>query len=143
MKTTKTQRAIEFFRRMESLGIDYSTAQRLRRIEMTLHRWNELECGAGDDKVTRSIERDEATGKPSMRVQYATAHGWQDRSWPIPDKETGALKRLSAIMANYPALWSHHQTDPRGCALYVGRKSDLRPDESVGGQYYRGIAVCF
>jgi hypothetical protein len=136
MKATKTQRAIEFFRRMESLGIDYSTAQRLRRIEMTLRRWAEAECNG-------EIERDEATGKPSMRVQYATAHGWQDRSWPIPDKESGALARLASIMAGFPGLWSYHQGDPRGCALYVGRKDALLPDITLDCQYSRGVAVCF
>jgi hypothetical protein len=134
MKTTKTQRAIEFFRRMENLGIDYSTAQRLRRIEMTLHRWAEAECN-GD------IERDEKTGK-AVRC-YGHGREGARLYMAVPDKETGALKRLAAIMANYPALWSHHQTDPRGCALYVGRKSELRPEHTIDCQYSRGVAVCF
>jgi hypothetical protein len=137
MKTTKTQRAIEFFRRMESLGIDYSTAQRLRRIEMTLHRWAEAECN-GD------IQRSETTGKPLRFYggNYVAAN--DPRAYcVVPDREAGALKRLSAIMANFPALWCYHQTDPRGCALYVGRKSDLRPEHAIDCQYYRGVAVCF
>jgi hypothetical protein len=133
MKTTKTQRAIEFFRRMENLGIDYSTAQRLRRIEMTLHRWSERECNG-------EIERDD-NGK---LTQWCEVNGVRRQIYgTVPDKETGALNRLSAIMANFPTLWSYHQGDPRGCALYVGRKSDLRPDQPLDCQYSRGIAVCF
>jgi hypothetical protein len=135
MKTTQTQRAIEFFRRMENLGIDYSTAQRLRRIEMTLHRWAEYECG-GD------IQRDEMTNKPSRYYGWNTA-GTSVRSHPIADREAGALKRLAAIMADFPAIWFYHQTDPRGCALYVGRKSDLLPEHTIDCQYSRGVAVCF
>lgn len=134
MNTTKTQRAIAFFRSMERLGIDYSTAQRLRRIEMTLHRWHEAECN-GD------IQRDEATGK-------AYRHYGRGTSGPFltvaaPDKETAALKRLAAIMAELPELWSYVQGDPRGCALYVGRKSELREGEPLGSVYHRGTAVCF
>jgi hypothetical protein len=137
MKTTKTQRAIEFFRRMESLGIDYSTAQRLRRIEMTLHRWAEAECN-GD------IQRSETTGKPLRfyGMNYVCENEIRG-CYAIPDKETGALKRLAAVMAGFPHLWFYYQTDPRGCALYVGRKSDLRPDQAIDCQYSRGVAVCF
>jgi hypothetical protein len=139
MKTnSKTQRAIEFFRRMESLGIDYSTAQRLRRIEMTLHRWNELECG---DERGRCIERDEATNVPFMT--YDKGRNGERGRYQIPDKEAGALKRLAAIMAGFPALWFYRQGDPRGCALYVGRKADIAPDTPINAQYYRGIALCF
>jgi hypothetical protein len=133
MKTTKTERAIEFFRRMESLGIDYSTAQRLRRIEMTLHRWSERECNG-------EIERDD-NGK---LTQWCEVNGARRQIYgTVPDKESGALARLASIMAEFPALWSYHQTDPRGCALYVGRKADLTSEYPLECQYSRGVAVCF
>jgi len=140
MSNSRTQNAIRFFSAMERLGIDYSTAQRLRRIEMALHRWHELECGDGNDYASWSIERDEATGKP-----YLVTHPHTGKSYrrPIPDKEAGAKRRLAAIMAGFPDLWAYVQTDPRGCALYLGRKSDIPAGEPIGRFYNRGIAVCF
>lgn len=140
MSITKTESAIHFFRAMEQLGIDYSTAQRLRRIEMTLSRWYELECGNGNDYASWAIERDEASGKPFM-VTYP----YSGRSYrrPIPDKEAGAKKRLAGIMAGLPDLWAYTRTDPRGCALYVGRKSEIPAGEPLARFYTRGVAVCF
>lgn len=44
---------------------------------------------------------------------------------PVADREAGALRRLANIMRAHPSLWFYHQGDPRGCALYVGRKSRL------------------
>ena len=43
----------------------------------------------------------------------------------LPDRERGALKRLQAIVANYPGFGYYVQGDPRGCALYI-----LRPNSS-------------
>jgi hypothetical protein len=86
----------------------------MRRIEMTLSRWGEAMCNG-------EIQRDEKTGKP-FRGRYA-----------IADREAGALKRLEKIVsarnARHPESLVHayHQTDPRGCTLYVVRVSDL-PD---------------
>lgn len=73
----------------------------------------------------------------------------------IADLEAGALKRLKAIVgarnsrasviAELPAMQEpidfFHQTDPRGCALYLVKRSDLngQPIEQV---YSRGLAVC-
>lgn len=129
----------ELLNRLAKLGIGYDHAQALRRIEMTLHRWHELECGNGNDYASWSIERDEATDKP-----YMVTHPHSGKSYrrPIADKENGALKRLAVIMAQYPELWSYVQGDPRGCALYVGRKSDLREGDNLDCVYYRGVAVC-
>ena len=77
--------------RLNRRGIPASLddARTLRRAEKTLHRWAELECGDSND--------------------YASL---------IADREAGALKRVTAICT---ALGVHfyHQTDPRGCALYV------------------------
>ena len=83
------------------LGFTSEEAEQLRRISRTLQRWHELECGTGDGQVSRGVERenDDGTGKPFMRVQYPTAAGYVDRRHPIPDRETGARKRLAAILA--------------------------------------------
>ncbi len=117
-------------------GIDFSDIDKLRRIEMTLHRWAERECG---DEYGNCIERDEATGKPFLT--YDAGSGPRKR-YAIPDKERGALKRLAAIMARYPSLLSYHQGDPRGCALYVLKASDIPEGGDIDALYTRGVAVC-
>lgn len=126
--------------RVLALGFTDAEFGQLRRISMTLHRWHELECGTGDGKVTRSIERDEATGKPFLRIQRSTSFGWLDNRFPTPDKETGALKRLAKLMTGRDGLISYVQGDPRGAALYLVPASELRgqPIESV---YSRGVCI--
>ena len=121
---------------MWKLGFNYSEATALRRIELTLHRWAEHECNG-------EIERDENTGKAYWRRlnhSYLDPHDPR-ASYRIADRESGSLKRLAKIMANHPELWSYHQGDPRGCALYVGRKPDVNGHE-IATVYNRGFAVC-
>jgi len=100
----------------------------LYRIAKTLHRWHELECGTEHGL----IERDESTGKVTLRQAYRVNGAWTETKRPYPDRETGALKRLGRIMSEYPELRSYVQGDPRGCALYI-----LRPGE----EYPHGIAL--
>lgn len=120
-------------------GITESDAYQLRRIAMTLHRWHELECGDGNGY----IERDEKTNKPryyNARCNYLSAN--DPRCWSaIPDRESGALKRLAAIMASYPSLSAYVQGDPRGAALYILRPGDVPEDEQADSYYSRGLAV--
>jgi hypothetical protein len=124
-------------------GITYEDARALRRISMTLRRWFEYECGTGEGQVTRSIERDgdEPDSKPYMRVQYPSRDGYVDRRWPIPDRETGARKRLAKIMAKYPTLAAYVQPDPRGAALYILRPGDVPEGNRVDSCYSRGLVV--
>lgn len=119
---------------MEDLGFSYSEAQSLRRIEMTLHRWSENECN-GD------IERDEETGKTYAVSRAYTQGTGEYKRWPTADRETGALTRLKRIMAKHPLLWFYHQTDPRGCQLYIGRTTDVQGVQ-LDANYTRGFAVC-
>lgn len=125
--------------RLERLGITSADALALRRISMTLHRWYELECGTGDG----CIERDEATGVPYWYNANSRHLGANDRRAysRIPDREKGALKRLAAIMARYPTLGCHVQTDPRGCALYILRPGDVPEGADPDAYYSRGVAV--
>lgn len=99
----------------EGYGISRDDIEALRRIEMTLHRWSERECNG--EVVTYDDGR-------AWCVQVRT-HTWSSTITPIPNREAGALRRLSAIMARYPHLLAYHQTDPRGCALYVYEKARL------------------
>ena len=111
-------------------GISTADANALHRISMTLHRWHERECGDAGG----CIERDETTERPYWHDAYS------GRRWPIPDRETGARKRLAAIMTCYPTLRAYVQGDPRGCALYVLRPGDASVGEEDSG-YSRGLPI--
>lgn len=119
--------------RAQNRGINLSfwDAERLRRAELTLQRWAEMECGDSNDHCSWSIERDEATGKP-YRCVYPHSESKVHRS-PTPDRQQGALKRIQAICKEY-GLHYYHQTDPRGCALYIDREP--LPENN----YSRGLA---
>ncbi len=148
MKTSrpsaKRQRIARFYDSMTRMGFTYGETEILRRAQMTLHRWAERECNG-------EVERDEETGKTyavydNGRCMVRTA---------TPDRETGALKRIretvdirnarEAAASEYktrealPNLVAYHQTDPRGCALYLVEGS---PIDDVSSYYSRGFAVC-
>jgi hypothetical protein len=116
---------------LKRAGLTESDALALRRVAMQLHRWHELECGVDNG----GVERDETTGKTYWYNSYT------GRRSPTPDRETGALKRLAAIMARYPRLGHYVQGDPRGAALYILRPGDVPAGADVGGYYSRGLAV--
>lgn len=121
--STKQRRRFELIRNLESMGFSFYEAMKLRRIEMTLQRWGELCCGNSNDYQSWSIERDETTDKPRMVYH---PHNGKSHSHVIADREKGALKRLAKIMAAHPDFVAYHQTDPRGCALYIVAKKELR-----------------
>ena len=142
MATTAKER-YEVLSRLEKAGISYEHANALRRISMTLSRWGELECGDGNEYGSWAIERDESTEVPYM-VHHRYMHGQGKDTvhrTRIADREKGALKRLQAIMSKHPDLLAYHQTDPRGCAVYVLRKDDVPVGSSVDSVYNRGVAV--
>jgi hypothetical protein len=147
MKYTKAMRAAKYFRRMESLGFSYEEADRIRLIEKTLSRWSALECGDSNNHASWAIERDEA-GKPFMVYYYhnQTQPDSVRRRRKIADREAGALRRLQAIMTAHPDLWFYRQSDPRGCAVYIGRNTDLQNGAGlvlpVDSYYTRGVAAC-
>lgn len=122
---------IHMMGRLMQAGITEYDADKLRRIAMTLHRWHELECGVGNG----CIERDETTRKPYWHDSLS------NRRWPVSDRETGALKRLDAIMKGYPDFTAYVQGDPRGAALYIVRKSDIPEGGDIDAYYSRGMAV--
>lgn len=126
---------------LTTIGIGYWHAVQLRRISMTLHRWHELECGDGNDYASWSLVRGSKTGKvfeyKDDGKPYIERHAHNDDkpSYTLTaDKERGALKRLAGIMASYPKLTAYVQTDPRGCALYIG-------EGLTDTNYNRGVAV--
>jgi len=141
MKYTKAMQRARFYDTMTNLGFSYEETETLRRAEMTLSRWAELECGDGNGYV----ERDEKTGRPyyvNCNARFVSANDPRARH-AIPDREKGALARVARIMANHPGMVAYHQGDPRGCALYIVREKDVPAGESIDAYYTRGFAVCF
>lgn len=131
MTKREAERRARLYETLQSLGFTEAEADTMRRISNTLQNWHSKECG--DD--WGSIERDETTGK----AYYITAE--YRRRYPIPDRETGARKRLAAIMASRPHLSTYIQTDPRGAALYILRPSDIPEGKDPAAYYSRGICV--
>ena len=142
----------EMLARLTAAGISQAHAYDLRRIAMTLDRWHELECGDSNDYASWCITRGEryplVNGKENFKHNdagrpYLERHPYSGMvSYTrIPDRETGAKKRLAKIMAAYPALTSYIQTDPRGASLYILRTDDIPPGASIDSCYSRGIAV--
>jgi hypothetical protein len=133
----KRDRKYAMFERLRTVfGISEADAVQLRRIQMTLNRWGELECGI--DGV--GIERDDKTGKPYLTWESHSNTGKRGRRL-IPDREAGALKRLAKIMERYPMARAYHQTDPRGVSLYIVLASDIPAGEDIDAYYTRGVAV--
>lgn len=136
-----------------SLGFTFEEARNLRRISMALRRWFERECGIDGG----AIERDPDTGRPYW-ISEDNGRGPR-RRWPVADRETGALKRLGAIMAARNSrtpplsvvmlpdraapdtLTAYIQTDPRGAALYILRPGDVPEGKDPGAYYTRGICI--
>lgn len=148
MNTRKAK--FQLFAKLAGLGFTYDESTALRRIEMTLARWAERECGDGSDWA---IERDEVTGKP-----FNTYHGEGNaKRYPIADKEAGALRRLGKIVANRNTrnwvgsgvaiaespgfVLAYHQGDCRGAMLYLITREQLGADK-LDSAYTRGLAVC-
>jgi len=104
----------------------------LRRAALTLHRWDELECGDSDNFKSWSIERDEETDAPYMVSRPHNSNKVYKHR--IADREKGALKRIKAVCDRL-GLHFYHQTDPRGWPLYVDKEP--LPDNN----YNRGVGI--
>jgi hypothetical protein len=113
-----------------SISASFDDANTLRRAQLTLHRWCELECGDGNDYSSWSIERDDKTDLPYF-CRYP--HKGEMRRYRVADREKGALRRIADVCKRIGAHY-YYQTDPRGCALYIGA-------EPLTDSYYnRGVA---
>lgn len=144
---SKSERTARFYRRMDALGFTFAETETLRLAQLTLTRWAERECNG-------EVERDEATGKTYSRHTY----GVNDTRRSIPDRETGALRRVKETVdtrnareaaakvqghgSGLPPVTAYHQTDPRGCALYLVPADVIPEGGDIGSYYSRGLAVC-
>lgn len=148
--TTKREieRQINQRNTLVSLGFTPDEAEHLRRISNTLRRWYELECGTDYGCICR----DDETDKPYWLDAFTGR-----RTYAIPDREKGAIKRLDKIITarnerhyvvntDYYGLIRNDlayylQTDPRGAALYILRPGDVPPGENADAYYSRGVCV--
>lgn len=134
MNKKQAARYIWLVNALSAHGLSETEVDILMRCERTLHRWGERECGDGSDWA---IERDEVTGKP-----FNVYHGpGNSKRYPIHDLETAAYNRAITVCKRH-GLTAFHQSDPRGCALYVLRPGDVPEGERADGFYTRGIAIC-
>lgn len=140
MRYTKQMRRDALLARLASLGINSIGAARLLKAERALQRWGEAECGNSNDWASWHIERDEATGKP-FSVTIPHRGDGKARRHPVRDMERAAKRWAECVASPLGLVW-FHQGDPRGCALYVGRKEDLGglPIEQA---YTRLVGVCY
>ena len=107
-----------------AVSLSFDDANTLRRAELALQRWGEQECGDGRGWIAR----DEA-GKPWWHS------AWTGNMFAVADRERGALRRIAEVCKRN-GLQFFHQTDPRGCALYVSNEPLTDSD------YSRGVACC-
>jgi hypothetical protein len=120
---------------LRDMGMSAEDANTLRRAQLTLHRWAELECGDSNQWGAWCITRDEKTDKPLMERHHYGKVTSTTTYEPIPDREKGALGRVAALCERL-GLYYYHQTDPRGCALYVSNKP------LNDRNYTEGVACC-
>lgn len=117
-----------------SLGFNGDECDALRRVSMALHRWHEHECNG-------TIQRDESSGIP---FHYSAFDG--RKLGRAQDREAGAMRTLARILHGRTDVAAYIQGDPRGCALYLYRPSELAhrfPNHGIDSVYSSiGVAVC-
>ena len=119
-------------RMMPGPPITSAAASTLRRAQMTLRRWAELECGTDTGHIER--EGGEDTGRPIFHPagRWVGGRYVEPKPYAVPDRERGALARVAATCKAL-GLHFYHQTDPRGCALYVAAEPLTASDYSTKG----------
>jgi hypothetical protein len=138
-KSEYTRRA-HLAQTLAALGFTADEVDQLRRISSTLHRWHELECGTGTNYADYTIERDQ-DGKPYLVTHLHGQGVSKTYRRRIADRETGAIRRLGAILAQHQPLAAYIQTDPRGAPLYILRPGDVPEGSAPASCYSRGICV--
>lgn len=129
MKSDKVSKYISYYSNTGKLGIDVDDAKSLLGIERKLRHWAEDVCNG-------LVEVDENGVAYRISSSYAELNKWK-----IPNQQTRALKKLDEIMNKYPHLIAYHQTDPRGCSLYIIPKK-LLGDKDISAYYSSiGLAV--
>lgn len=110
------------------LGFDSQETAQLLRISATLDSWHQKECNG-------EVEIDGETG-----IAYYINQWDGSRAYRKPNTYQPAVKRVKALAKSH-GLIAYIQPDPRGCALYIVRPSDVPEGKDVDNYYSRGIAV--
>ena len=124
---------------LSAMGLDTYEIDKLRRISMTLRAWGERLCNEDIQEADKGrTYRCWADARDNYRVHQTR----------IPNLGGGALRRLAAMMKARKGLWYYHQTDPRGAALYIGRKARIPKGSGkaarerwIDSNYSSGVAV--
>lgn len=89
----------------------------LKQCQRTLRKWSEDECNGiiqyDDDGVTPRRYCNDRCGSPTVPGSI------------VIDRSESAMERARKIAAKH-GLSVYHQSDPRGCALYVYNVHDLK-----------------
>lgn len=125
------------------MGIRLADVRHLLRIERALNRWHAMECGTRIGKVDVYVFTDVKTGHTMKRVEHRGNDGnLYTNVYRTRNAEATALKQLRRLMLPYcDTLVPYVQSDPRGCSLYILRKSDVAGAD-ISSVYTRGVAVC-
>ena len=116
----------------ELLNLEADDILFLTKIERTLQRWAERESGNSTDSMAYWVEVDDDGKAWEVRHRWSLNQVVRHR---VPNMEASALRRLSAFCKG-KGLYAYHQSDPRGCQLYISRKHELTPEN-----YTDGVAV--
>jgi hypothetical protein len=135
---TKQMRRNQYYTHViNHFGLDWEDANTLLSCERALHKWHEKECNG-------EVEQDEDTGKVwnvFLPIRFR-----------VSNKEASTMRRLEKLLAYYnddthknDPLMIYVQSDPRGCALYLYRKSDLYKRPYPIDACYSSIAfpICY
>ena len=155
MNSTEKQIKNEATARLQNVGFSIAEANKLFSIQKKLRRWGEALCNG-------EIFIDEFTGSACRyfsRDYYGNRHDAKGReSFVIPNVEKISLRQTQAIIdacnsrqdrhpINGDYLLAYHQTDPRGCALFIVPRNELMGSENrilpIDEYYTRGIAICY
>ena len=105
----------------------------LRQCEKALHKWSEDECNG-------RIQWDDETGEP--RLYRKDQWGSYTCKGPVTFNREDHYLDLARKQAARYGLQIYHQSDPRGCALYVYSQSDLNGSDIRSIYPTHAIAVC-
>lgn len=127
--TTKAQ-VSTMNKRLREFGLSEKDIRVIRGISRGLTYWDEALCGTEDYTIE---QKEDGT---FWKTVYKT--GWH---FPVEDYSMRAVKRLDKLFAKHPDLTWYHQTDSRGCALYVLKKADIegKDIDQVYSSYGRAV----
>lgn len=133
MTKREAERREHMFRALAIMGLSRDEAEQLRRISLQLHSWHERQCNEdireGFYRCGEFVDcenRDECAENGRTCRTYTFGQG-SLRGYQIPNRGADAERRLSAIMAPYKRRLCYYvKTDPRGAALYIVSRKQLR-----------------